>query len=73
MCRTVAELLGYTSILPAYQEGLCTPEKYLFYLAMQIMIYEKRKQIGMLSTSVQPYYPPIVEEKTTQDSKKNGS
>ena len=51
MYRTAVALLGYTSILLAYQEGLYIPEKYLFYLAMEMIIYEKRKNIGMLSAS----------------------
>ena len=70
MCGIVAALLGYALIPLVYQEDLYTPEKYLFYLAMETIIYEKQKNIGMLSVSAQLYYPPIVEEKTTQDSKK---
>jgi len=65
-------LLRYASIPPAYQEGLYIPEKHLFYLAMETLIYEKREKIGILSTSAQPFYPPTVEEKKPhKNPKKN--
>ena len=55
-------LLGYVSIAPAYQEGLYTPEKHLFYLAMETMIYAQQKREGMLDAHAFPFYPPTVKD-----------
>ena len=41
----------------ASQDGLYTAEKHLFYLVMEIWIYEKCKMLGMLSIYAQPYNP----------------
>ena len=43
-----AVMLGNFSVAPAFQDGLYTPEKHLFYLAMETMIYAQRKREGML-------------------------
>ena len=52
-----AEIIGgHLLVAPAYQEGLYTPEKHLFYLAIEMFIYEYRRSIGMLNAHVEPFY-----------------
>ena len=58
MYGIAATLLGQVSVVPAYQEGLYTPEQHIHYLVMETFIYEYRKYIGMLNTYADPYYPP---------------
>ena len=43
----------------AFQDGLYMPEKYLFYLAMETMIYAQQKREGMLDYRAVPFYPPL--------------
>ena len=62
MYGEAAALLGYISTVPAYQEGLYTSEKHLFYLAMETMIYAQRKREGMLDARAFPFYPPMVKD-----------
>ena len=57
MYETAATLLGQVSAVPAYQEGLYTPERHIHYLVMETFIYEYRKYIGMLNVYAEPYYP----------------
>ena len=57
MNGTAAIMLGYLSVAPAFQEGLYTPEKHLFYLAIETFIYEYRRSIGMLNAHAEPFYP----------------
>ena len=45
-----------------YQDDLHTPEKHLFYLAMETLIYEKRRNIGMLNAQAYSFTPQTSEE-----------
>ena len=54
MCGTAASLL----LQYHYQDGMCAAEKHLFYLAIETLIYEKRRNIGMLNALAYPYYTP---------------
>ena len=67
-----ATMLGNLSVTPAFQEGLYTPERHLFYLAMQTFIYKYRRLIGMLNAYAEPFYPfyPVtVENSRDRDMK----
>ena len=57
MDRVAAVMLGNFSAAPAYQEGLYMPEKHLFYLAMETLIYAQQKREGILDYRVVPFYP----------------
>ena len=57
MYETAASMIGHLSVAPAFQEGLYTPERHLFYLAIETFIYEYRKSIRMLSAYAEPFYP----------------
>ena len=70
MYRTAATIIRHLSVAPAFQEGLYTPEKHLFYLAMETFIYEYRKSIGMLSAYTEPFYLPTEENQHKKDIKK---
>ena len=73
MNGTAATMIGHLSVAPAFQEGLYTPERHLFYLAMETFIYEYRKSIGMLSTYAEPFYPPTEEKQHKKDIIKEAS
>ena len=70
MNRAVDVMLGNFSAAPAYQEGLYMPEKHLFYLAMEMLIYAQRKREGMLDYRTVPFYPPP--DKVYHTKKNNG-
>ena len=67
MYETAASMIGHLSVAPAFQEDLYTPERHLFYLAMETFIYEYRKSIGILSAYAEPFYPPTEEKKHKKD------
>ena len=58
--RAAVVLFGYVLTAPAYQEELYTPEKHLFYLAMETMIYMQWKREGILDAHAFLFYPPTV-------------
>ena len=59
MDRAAAVMLENFAVSLAYQEGLYTPERHLFYLAMETLIYAQWKREGMLDARAVPFYPPI--------------
>jgi len=57
MYGTAATMMGHLSVALVFQEGLYTPERHLFYLAMETFIYEYRRSIGILNAYAEPFYP----------------
>ena len=70
MYGTAATMIGHLSVAQNIQDGLYTPEKHLFYLAIDTFIYQYRKSIGMLNAYVEPFYPPMEETQHTEEIKK---
>ena len=73
MNETAATMIGHMLVAPTFQEGLYTPERHLFYLAMETFIYQYRKSIGMLSAYAEPFYPPTEENQQKKDITKEAS
>ena len=48
-------LLNY-NIIPAWNNGLYTAEKYLLYLYLYTLLYAEQKQLEMLSPYVKVFY-----------------
>ena len=67
MYEAAAARLGYASAGPTCFEGLYTPEKHLYYLAMETFLYQYRKYIGMLDARAKPFYPATVMERHSVD------
>lgn len=51
-----------------YQDGLYTAEKHLIFLALETLIYEKRKSIGMLRACAPQYYPQYYTENNEENN-----
>ena len=73
MYRIAATMMGHLSVVPAVQEGLYTPERYLFYLAMETFIYEYRRLIRILNAYAEPFYLLTDKNQHTEDIKKEAS
>ena len=73
MYGIAATMMGHLSVAPAIQEGLYTPERHLFYLAMETFIYEYRRLIRILNAYAEPFYPLTDENQHTEDIKKEAS
>ena len=73
MYGPAAIMIGHQSVAPTVQDSLYTPERHLFYLAMETFIYQYRKSIGMLSAYAEPFYLPTEENKYTEETKNEES
>jgi len=68
-------MYGYVSSLlyhQHFQDGLYTAEKHLLYTVLETLIYEKRRNLGMLSTNALPFTMPQTndcERKITEKKK----
>ena len=62
-----AARLGYALAGPTCFEGLYTPEKHLYYLAMKTFLYQYRKYIGMLDARAKPFYLATVTKRHSVD------
>ena len=69
MNGTAAMLIGQVSAAPAFQDGLYTSDRHLYYLAMETFIYEYRKSIGMLNVYADPFYLLTVKGNYTMENK----
>lgn len=68
-------MYGYVSSLlyhQHFQDGLYTAEKHLLYTVLETLIYEKRRNLGMLSANALPFTMPQIndcERKITEKKK----
>ena len=51
-----------------YQEGLYAAEKHLIFLALETLMHEKRKSIGMLRVCAPQYYPQYYTENNEENN-----